>query len=413
MLRKWIAVLALCALLASPAAGFDTFWHTTVSKAVGQTFGFSPDAANILQLGNFSPDFFGPVAEYASGNLNNPAFAAFNQMGTSDTGVRQFAIFLHFDNLNQQLNSNSRFDYLFSELLQTTRSLLADYNTRQDVDARTRKILVLITLGASLHAVQDFYSHSDWIHNDFNKTKVKMARLPGGDERAPTWFEFRDKMGNPDKWPFQVRSGIYPPIPGVQDTHTRMNHDNSRLLYREYENPGQPLKSEAPYHNSGAEPAHEGDAASIRRHQQLAVNTAIAASIEWVRKVEQNAGARAAIESAREWDLKNTDSRLAKELQAGIAAEMAVSCAAGKWDGEDPPPASGAFCQSVLQNQVGSMPGGESGIASQVLGLAAGLGVPLALRYTGRFWSVHSRYNILGRLAESIGTATGDYNFKK
>src|SRR6266550_5972444 len=33
--------------------------------------------------------------------------------------------------------------------------------------------------GASpkLHAVRDFYSHSDWIHNDFNKNDVKMAKL--------------------------------------------------------------------------------------------------------------------------------------------------------------------------------------------------------------------------------------------
>ena len=42
--------------------------------------------------------------------------------------------------------------------------------------------------GASpkLHAVRDFYSHSDWIHNDFNKNDVKMAKLATGGVRAPT-----------------------------------------------------------------------------------------------------------------------------------------------------------------------------------------------------------------------------------
>jgi hypothetical protein len=160
--------------------------------------------------------------------------------------------------------------------LQSTQNLLAGYR-KLNVDDRTRKVLTLITLGASLHAVQDFYSHSDWIHNDFNKTDVKMIKLPSGDLRAPTWFEVRSKHDVPDKWPFQVKSGIYPPIAGALNTHTHMNHDNSRLMYMEYENPGQPLRSEAEYHNAGAVPAR-GDDASNFAHQQLAVNTALAAS---------------------------------------------------------------------------------------------------------------------------------------
>src|SRR5436190_22344076 len=119
MLPKFTAVIALCALLCSPAAGFDTFWHQTASKRVGAEFGFSDDAINVMQLGNFSADFFGPVAEYASGHLSNPGLAALNQMGTESTGIRQFAIFLHFDNLNQQFQRNSQFDYVFTQLLQS------------------------------------------------------------------------------------------------------------------------------------------------------------------------------------------------------------------------------------------------------------------------------------------------------
>ena len=69
MLPKFTAVIALCALLCSPAAGFDTFWHETAGKRVGAEFGFSDDAINVMQLGNFSADFFGPVAEYASSSF--------------------------------------------------------------------------------------------------------------------------------------------------------------------------------------------------------------------------------------------------------------------------------------------------------------------------------------------------------
>ncbi|HZR30436.1 MAG TPA: hypothetical protein VFA76_01115 [Terriglobales bacterium] len=412
MLRKTSALLALWALLASPALGFDTFWHSTCTQQVGQQFGFTEDARNVMQLGNFSPDFFGPVSEYAAENLkNNPAMGALNQEVLSENEVRQSAIFLHFDNLGGALSKNSNFDYIFNQLLHSTQSLLADFRTRKDLDDNTRKAVILITLGASLHAVQDFYSHSDWIHNDFNQTKAKLVALPDGAQRAPTWFEFRDQMGNPDKWPFQIKTGIYPPLAGAVNTHTHMNHDNSRLLYREYENPGQPLVSQAKFHAAGPAPAQEQDAASIMRHQQMAVNTAMAASTEWVKKVEENSGAKAAIEYAKTWDLKSTNAKLFHELEAGLAVQTAISCAAGKWDGENPPAEKAALCRTLLESKVNPVAtGNQGGWLGKVLGTVAGLGMPVALRYTGRFWAVHSKYNLLGHLAEGIAGG-GQYKF--
>lgn len=412
MARKFVAVVALAAMLVSPAAGFDTYWHSQCSQKVGEQFGFAEDAWKIMQLGNFSPDFFGPVSEYASKNLKGQELQALTQYGADNPQVRGAAIFLHFDNLGSDFQRNSDFDYLFAHLLQSTQSLLAGYN-KMKLDDRTRKVLTLVTLGASLHAVQDFYSHSDWIHNDFNKTDVKMVKLPEGGLRAPTWFEFRSKHNNPDKWPFHVTSGIYPPIPGALNTHTHMNHDNSRLMYTETETPGQPLRSQAQYHNAGAVPAH-GDDASDLAHQQLAVNTAIAASIEWVKKIEENSDAKKAIESAKGWNLKTHDPHLAKELQAGVVTEMAVSCAAGKWDGDDPPGDRGTFCRSVLERKMNSVSGTTgSELQSEIIGLAANLVTPFALKFTGMFWDVHGKYHILEGLAEGIGSNSGHYSFVK
>ncbi|HZP64101.1 MAG TPA: hypothetical protein VFB28_11850, partial [Terriglobales bacterium] len=187
MFRNISAVLAVIALLLSPAAGFDTYWHSQCSQKVGEQFGFSEDAWKIMQLGNFSPDLFGPVSEYASKNLNAKELDALNAYEASNPQVRGAAIFLHFDNLNGDLRRNSDFDYLFTHLLQSTQKLLGDFG-KLHADDRTRKILTLITLGASLHSVQDFYSHSDWTHIDFDKTDVKMVKLPSGGLRAPTWF---------------------------------------------------------------------------------------------------------------------------------------------------------------------------------------------------------------------------------
>jgi len=412
MTRRISALIALAALLVSPAAGFDTYWHSQCTQKAGESAGFSEDAWKIVQMGDFSPDFFGPVAAYASKGLPGPELQKLNDYEAQNQRVRGAAIFLHFDNLNGDFQRNSDFDYLFTHLLKSTQKLLADFG-KLNGDERLRKVLTLVTLGASLHSVQDFYSHSDWVHSDFDKTDVKMVKLPSGGVRAPTWWEFRSKHDNPDQWPFHVQSGIYPPVANARNTHTHMNHDNSRLLYREYETSGEPLISQAPYHNAGPIPAH-GDDESDLAHQQLAVNTAMAASIEWINKVEENSDARKAIDAAKNWNLKLSDPHLAAELKAGIITEMAVSCAAGTWDGENPPADRGALCRSVLErkvNPIGSTSGSD--IISEIIGLAANLATPYALRFTGMFWDVHGQYHILERLAKDIGANNGHYRFAK
>jgi hypothetical protein len=411
MFRKLFAVLTLVALLASPAAGFDTFWHSQASRTVGKEFGFTEDAWKIMQLGNFAPDLFGPVSDFANEHLSGKELKGLNQYGSKNLQVRRAAIFLHFDNLNGELTRNSQFDYLFAQLLQNTQHLLAAIDSRSDLDDRTRKVLALIVIGASLHAVQDFYSHSDWIHNDFNKTPVKMVALSGGGFRTPTWFEFRDKVGDPNRWPIQVKAGIYPPPSSdVLNSHSHMTHDNSRLLYKEYETPGQPVRSEASYHNVGPVPANEKDLVSVQTHQMLAEDTAIAASIEWVRKVEQNPDAKAAIDHARTWNLKTSDPKLAKELQAGLAAELALSCAAGRWDGEEPPADRGVLCKSVLEHKANPLSAsGSAQIESEIVGLVAGLALPWAMKFTGKFWDVYSQYQLLEQLTDSIGSESGHY----
>lgn len=406
--RRIFSLLCFSAVIASPAAAFDTMWHLRCTQMAAQQYGFSEHAWKVTQLGNFSSDFFGPVAELASKNLTAQEIDSLKHSQADQSSSRAAALFLHFDNLNGDLQATSQFDYLINHLLENARALLAGYN-QLPVDDRVRKALILVTLGASLHAVQDFYSHSDWIHNDFDQTAVKMIKLPSGGVRAPTWFEFRDKAGSPDKWPFRVQSGIYPPPVGVLNSHTHMNHDNSRLFYLESETAGQPLVSQAQYHHAGSTPAL-GDEASDLAHQQLAVNTAAAASIEWIAKVEENPDARKAIESAKNWELKGKDARLLKELEAGMDTEIALSCLSGKWDGDNPQGSQALICRSLLDRRTTSIGGSGSKLQSEIIGLAANLLVPFALKYTGMFWDIHSQYQILEGLTKNIGSANGRYS---
>lgn len=411
MLQRTTAAILISMLLLSAASAFDTFWHSELTRKVGDEFGFSEDARKIMQLGNFSPDFFGPVSDFASANLPGKAAQTLNQYGANNAQSREAAIFLHFDSLSGQLDSNAKFDYLFQQLLKNTQSALADFGKRSKLDDRTRKTLILITLGASLHAVQDFYSHSDWVHHDFSTSPAPPVHLPSGELRAPTWFEFRAKAGDPAHWPFQTKSGLYPPVPDATATHTHMNHDNSRLIYREYETPGQPLVSQAKYHLAGNVPAKENDAAAAAAHQMFAFNTAAAAGSEWVKMVEQNADAKAAIESAKTWNLKLTDPKLVKELEAGVITQTVLSCAAGKWDGEDPPGDRGVLCKTVLDKSVGAASAKPSNLESVIVGVFTRTAFPYALKYTGKFWDVHRDYHVLDALTQGIAAESRQYQF--
>ena len=104
MFRKLLALFMLLALLASPASGFDSFWHSEATRKVAEANGFSEDARKIMQLGNFSPDFFGPVSDFAANDLHGQGLNALNQYLAKSAQDRDAAIFFHFDNLNGELD---------------------------------------------------------------------------------------------------------------------------------------------------------------------------------------------------------------------------------------------------------------------------------------------------------------------
>jgi len=405
--RQFVSSLLVMLLVQPSAAAFDTFWHSAATSAAARAYGFSDNAANIVQFGNFAgPDFFGPLYDTAGGEAiehwqSSPMYAKLNDfMGfrNQNLQVRKMAIFMHFDNLNSKLDSNLKFDYLFLRLLYNTQQLLTDLNGRGDLSEGHRKIAILSALGSSLHMVQDFYSHSDWTHNDFLKLGVPPVQTTWGKLRAPTWFEVRAKLGRPDSWPFQVHSGVYPPTPGAANTHSHMNHDNSQLVYKEDENPGKPKKSQAAYHNTGPFPA---TAENAKEHQLFAANSAAGASIEWIRLVEMNAGARAAIEATKSWDVKKFNPAMLHDLEGALGSTLLMSCAVYKWDGFNPSPPRVAECKGIL----GLAP------AAQALGMAMpGYSGIIPTPYN-EFWYVQTKLNLVDKLTDGFGSQSGDYFF--
>lgn len=401
---KWTMLVILAPFL----VGFDTFWHSAATGAATREYGFSENAGNIVQFGNFAgPDFFGPLYDAAGGAIverwqnQSPMFAKMNEfMGfrSQNMTVRKNAIFMHFDNLNGKLDTNNKFDYLFLTLLYNTQQTLASLNGRTDLSEGHRKIAILSALGSSMHMVQDFYSHSDWTHNDFSKLGLPLIQMKWGKPRGPTWFEVRAKLGRPDSWPFKVSSGVYPPTPGASNTHSHMNHDNSQLVYKEDENPGQPKNSQVQYHTGGPFPA---TASNPQEHQLFAVNTAAGASIEWVALVMQNPGARAAIESTKSWDVKKFNKAMLHDLEGALGSSLLMSCAVYKWDGFNPVPRRTAECKGII-----ALAPAAQALGATMPGMSGIIPTPY-----NEFWYVQTKLNLVDKLTLALGSATGNYFF--
>jgi hypothetical protein len=249
--------------------------------------------------------------------------------------------------------------------------------------------------------VQDFYSHSDWVHQDFQKVGLPAQKASWGMDRAPTWFEFAQKYPYPQNWPIHVSSGIYPPPAnprksplGIPMTHTDFNHDNSQLFYEG--------ESRVAFHNFAPIPA----STSPSQHQLYAANTAAVASIEWVAKLEEDPTTRAAIDYAKMWDLQKYNPQMQKDLSGSLAATLLMSCIANKWDGNNPPAARQSECRAVTG---GTGAGGGLGAAGAIMG--GGLGWSL-VSFTNEFWAIIFHFPILEQLVKEFGNeSSGHYMF--
>jgi hypothetical protein len=68
--HRTVGLLILVVAAQQTLQAFDTFWHSAATGAAAREFGFSDQATNIVQFGNFGgPDFFGPLYDTAGGEI--------------------------------------------------------------------------------------------------------------------------------------------------------------------------------------------------------------------------------------------------------------------------------------------------------------------------------------------------------
>ena len=142
----------------------QTGYHYDLTAQALQELGFSQTSVQVAQLENWLVDYFS----------SNPISNKKDELAK-----------LHFDNVASTEQVNNYWQNL-------------TFNTREAIQAATtsgNSLDFLSIIGMSLHAVQDFYSHSNWVETHLAED---------GSFRADTWFD------NPPSQDIDLYTGYYP-----------------------------------------------------------------------------------------------------------------------------------------------------------------------------------------------------------
>jgi hypothetical protein len=156
-----LAAFSLCR--SAPARAFDTGHHTDMTRAAFQDEGFAPGSPviGIAQVSNFLVDYFSVVEDRIGAS---PALAH-----------------LHFDNLKNTAQVRNAWARLAQNTQGAVRAAAAGVRSAPNETERYRRMVYLaVLIGASLHPVQDFYSHSNW---------VEQYPVQGAVYGTRTWFD--------------------------------------------------------------------------------------------------------------------------------------------------------------------------------------------------------------------------------
>lgn len=212
-------LVALLLLVSIKSFAFDTWWHAECTRKAMVANGFSADARLAAQVSNYLTDYMSVVDAMVKEKLS--------------LKTDKSSSFMHFDAIFTTEEIRLNWQRVFENTVQT----LKKYHNNAEVKSGFRLIILFNIIGASLHIVQDFYSHSNWVN-----TYISLKKSP-----IPTWFEedtFNIKS-------LQLYTGAYPDgsFKGKK-SHSDLNKDYS-----------------------------------IRPLNKEAVEVAERASIEWIKKI--------------------------------------------------------------------------------------------------------------------------------
>ncbi len=396
-----------------PALAFDTSWHYKSSQAVIDYYELPPHSARILHIGTWGPDYYqvfqlliGEKLKYLEDEHSlrlipgiKQALRQASNLGEEHIEMQKRSVFMHFDNIHFELEENKQFDALFKKLFNNLVHLLSSTYTNPHFSVEKKRSIMLLALGSALHMVQDFYAHTNWVDLDFAQYHWRWRQLS---TRAPTYFEAKQVFGagfhQPPEFPFLIESGIYEggektakeDLPktqqGIPKSHDYLSHDHTQLNSATHDN--------VRLHNCGAVPTAQFSAVL---HQQFAVQTAMAASLEWMRWLKQSDKMKVVFELIKQ----PVERRLFRDASDHLILGMKrSSCLVGAWDGSHPIASEAHECKAA----------GLS-ISHVMLEVLHGYHEPLPTPFN-EFWQLYLEQDIIGQLIEGLGDLdSGHYIF--
>src|SRR3954465_14118156 len=147
MKRYWpVAFAGAMLALATSTLAFDTKWHADATRIAMEQNGFSADARLLCQFTDYLTDYFsGADSKLSTGQAVVPRAA----QNVADEDVAR----LHFD----ALTSHDQVAQQWKTLESNTTAALVKWAADPSVKSGYRPVVLMTILGASLHAIQDFY----------------------------------------------------------------------------------------------------------------------------------------------------------------------------------------------------------------------------------------------------------------
>jgi hypothetical protein len=316
--RSVVLAAAMCAV-ASRAPAFDTKWHADATRIAMEQNGFSADARLLCQFENYLTDYFSGMdfeGVYARLPGEMPKGGA---TGLRDMDMTDLAR-LHFDALTTQ----AQVELQWKTLEANTIAALNKWAAEPSVKPGYRPVVLMTVLGASLHAIQDFYSHSNWLKRVSASGGVKLtpAAVPSSGP-APIWFD----VAEADRLKLGIKTGWYPDgnKPGVL-YHREENKDST----------GRPLNAQA-------------------------FEAATRASVDWVRRII-DAAPQVPWAMLKTWKAQPANLNGTWLRNADATFITTTSTMAGHWDGATP--VRNVFALEAARNKF---------MAGEALGLSLGV----------------------------------------
>jgi hypothetical protein len=189
-----LAVLVVLAT-AAPAGAFDSGPHGDLTVDGLRAEGFGQPAAEVGQVENYLVDFYSqasnvPFSGHSGGFVAIVGGASIFTLEHWPDAAVAAAATAHFDGPDRGLDTTEGVVAEWARLRRATYRLVQSAKVSRD------PLDLLTAIGMSLHEVQDFYAHSNWV-----ETTEFRGVGPGWDPKVqgstPTWFDVPAKERGP------------------------------------------------------------------------------------------------------------------------------------------------------------------------------------------------------------------------